>query len=148
MYRPSLERGSPGGPVPIDPREIPVGGYRAVMSPELEVVALFQTQYRIIRLAKLAGALDDGLEDGSHFGRRGRYHPQNIAAPGLIGERLGKVACLCLNLIEQPDVLNGNCRLVGKGGSEFDLLVAERTHLGTCQANHADRYTFAQHWNT
>src|SRR3954452_8019065 len=98
------------------------------MSTDLEIVALFQTQYRIIGLAKLAGALHDGLEDGSHFGRRGRYHPQNVAAPSLVGESLREIARLRLQLIEQPDVFDGDHCLVSEGGYKLYLLVRKPPH--------------------
>src|SRR5437763_2958460 len=113
------------------------------MSTELEIVALFQTQYRIIGLAKLAGALDDGLEDGSHFGRRGRYHPQNIAAPSLVGESLREIAGPGLHLIEQPYVFDGDHRLVGESGYKLDLLVREPPHRFPGQHDNSDRNSYS-----
>ena len=66
---------------------------------------------------------------------------------GLVGECFGQVAGLRLNLVEQPDVLDGDHRLVGKGRDQFDLLVGEWTHFRARQGNYADRYAFAQHRN-
>src|SRR2546421_4053648 len=117
------------------------------MSTELEIVALFQTQYRIVGLAKLAGALDDGLEDGSHFGRRGRDHPQDIAAASLVGESLRKIARLRLHLVEQPDVFDGDHRLVGESGYKLDLLVREPPHRFAGQHDNSDRNSFSHERN-
>src|SRR3954449_7965422 len=113
------------------------------MSTELEIIAIFQTQDRIIGIAKLAGALDDCLEDGSHFGRRGRYHPQNIAAPSLVGESLREIARLRLQLIEQPDVFDGDHRLVSESGYKLDLLVREPPHRFPSQHDNSDRNSFS-----
>src|SRR5258705_8414566 len=78
-----------------------------------QAVAILEEHDGIEGIAKLAGALDNGLENRPDIGRRRGDHPQDIAAPGLIDQRVGEVAGLCLYLIEQPDVLNGDGRLVG-----------------------------------
>ena len=55
---------------------------------------------------------------------------QDVGAPGLVGQRLGEVAGLRLHLVEQPDVLDGDHRLVGKCRDQFDLLVGEWARFG------------------
>jgi hypothetical protein len=42
--------------------------------------------------------------------------------------KLSGVAVFLLNFVEQPHVLDGNHRLVGEDGQEFNLLVCERPH--------------------
>src|SRR5262245_53447555 len=46
----------------------------------------------------------------------------------LVFARLLQLAVLVLNFVEQPHVIDGDHRLVGKGGQEFNLLVCERLH--------------------
>src|SRR5436190_4666588 len=41
---------------------------------------------------------------------------------------LGELAALFLNFIKQPHVLDGNHRLIGEGGRDFDVLVDERPY--------------------
>jgi hypothetical protein len=48
-----------------------------------------------------------------------------------------------LHLIEQADVLDGNCGLICECGGQFDLLVHEGPRFGASQYNDADWYTFA-----
>ena len=88
--------------------------YRPMMRTWLKVVTDLETHDRVIGAAKFAGALDNGLEHRSNIGRRGCDHAEDVAAAGLVYKCLGQVACLGLNLIEQPDILDGDHRLVGK----------------------------------
>ena len=117
------------------------------MRADPQVFAVLQQHGRIISIAKLAGALDNGIENRPDIGRRGRDHVEDVAAPGLIGQRLGKIAGLRLHLVEQPGVLDGDRSLVGKSRDQFDLLVGERPRFGARQTNYADRHTVAQHRN-
>ena len=55
---------------------------------------------------------------------------QDIGAAGLVSQRLGQVAGLCLHLVEQPYVLDGDRCLVGKCRDQFDLLVGEWARFG------------------
>ena len=57
---------------------------------------------------------------------------------------LGELPALVLNFIEQPHVLDGDYRLVGKCGRQLDLLVGERTHLRARQRQHADRHAITE----
>ena len=60
---------------------------------------------------------------------------------------LASASCRLLSWIsfEQPHVLDGYCRLVGEGGNELDLFVAERPHRVAHQSENADRRALAQH---
>ena len=49
-----------------------------------------------------------------------------------------------LDLLEQPRVLDGDHRLIGKGGHEFDLLRRERLHLVSREKDGADQCAFPQ----
>ena len=61
--------------------------------------------------------------------------------------RLFKLAALVLDFVEQPDVLDGDCCLVGKGRNQLDLLVGERLYFRARQGQHTDRHALAQHGN-
>ena len=98
------------------------------MRADAQVVAILQDHDGIIGLAKLAGTLDDGLEHRPDIGRRGRDHAEDVGAAGLVGQRLREVAGLRLHLVEQPDVLDRDHRLIGERGEQCDLLVGEGAH--------------------
>src|SRR5215510_10118067 len=51
---------------------------------------------------------------------------------------ISRLAALVLDFLEQADVLDGYCRLVGKGGDKRNLLIGERAHLGAGQGEHAN----------
>jgi hypothetical protein len=92
------------------------------------------------------------VEDGRAVGR---LYEDRHSSPALrwfwsitvyVNPKLGMA--LVLDFVEKSHVLDGYCRLVGKGGDEFNLLVSERAHLGAGQGEHADRDAFAQHGNS
>src|SRR5262245_58130264 len=58
-----------------------------------------------------------------------------------------QVAVPCLQLLEQPHVLDGNDGLVGEGCHQLDLLVGERLRLGFQEGNDAKERALTQHWD-
>src|SRR5262249_40988351 len=81
------------------------------------------------RLAQRARAGRDGVEDWLDIRRRATDHPQDLTGRRLLLQRLGQLAVPRLQLLEQPDVLDGDDRLGGEGLEERDLLVGERSPL-------------------
>jgi hypothetical protein len=53
----------------------------------------------------------------------------------------------CLQLGEQPHVLDGDHRLVGEGLEERDLLRRERPWLDTSNVDRANNTALAEHWH-
>src|SRR5271169_5069889 len=99
------ERTSRCGPV-ADWYFIETRRYRAVMRAQTQIVAVPQAYNGIVGLAKLAGTVDNGLENRPDIGWRGCDHAEDVAAAGLVGQRLREVAGLRLNLLEQADILD------------------------------------------
>ena len=62
-------------------------------------------------------------------------------------ERRGKFPGARLHLVEQPDVLDRDHRLVGEGLHQFDLALRERAGLRTRDHDHADNGAIARHRN-
>src|SRR5262249_5180385 len=81
---------------------------------------------------------DNGIERGAqlmaHVGEELR----------LVLARLGKLAALVLNFVEQPHVLDRDACLVGKRRRQLDLLVGEGAHGATEQEKNADWHSFSQ----
>ena len=112
-----------------------------------QVVAVFQEHDGIIGLAKLAGALDNGVENRPDIGRRGSDHPEDVAAPGLVSQSLREVARLRLHFVEQTDIADRDYGLIGESLQQADLFIAERLNCGAAQHNGADALVFAQQWH-
>ena len=69
MDRHPIDDGAPRDPMPVNRPFLQIDRYRSVMRAEAQVLAVFQEHEGVIGIAKLAGTLDDGLEDGPDIGR-------------------------------------------------------------------------------
>ena len=95
-----------------------------VMRDQVDQLAVEPEDVAKSRAAEPHRALGDRVEDRLDIGRRARS-PQDLARRRLLLERFGEVAVARLQLLEQPDVLDGDDRLVGEGLEQRDLLVRE-----------------------
>ena len=84
---------------------------------------------------------------GGELAERGKFLglDQAVLRSAQFFQRARKLSRAGPKLLEQPYVLDGDRRLVGKGSDQFDLLVGERPHLGAGQREYADRHTIAHH---
>ena len=55
-------------------------------------------------------------------------HLEDFRGGGLLLERLAQLLGPCLHLLEQPDVVDCDHRLVGEGIDQLDLLRRKKTH--------------------
>jgi hypothetical protein len=65
----------------------------------------------------------------------------------LLFECRSQVTVARLQLLEQPDILDRNDRLVGEGLEERDLSVRERSGLAPRDVDHPEYPSVPQHWN-
>src|SRR5712691_1537725 len=72
-------------------------------------------------VAQPHGASDDRVEDRLHVGLRSADDAQDLGRRRLLFQRFGEVSVADLELLEEPDVLDGDDRLVGEGLEEGDL---------------------------
>ena len=79
----------------------------------------------MVSSAQPNGAANDRVEDGLNFGLRLADDSQDLAGRGLLVQRHGKIAIAFLKLREQPDILDGDHRLIGEGLEQGDLRVRE-----------------------
>ena len=82
---------------------------------------------------------DQRVEDRLQVERRAADHLEHIGGRGLLLQGLAEIARCVLHLVEQPDILDRDHRLVGEGGDELDLLLGERLDPLARQHDHADR---------
>src|SRR4029434_1705484 len=71
--------------------------------------------------------------------------PEDVGGGGLTVERIREGTIAPLELREQPDVLDGDDRLVGEGLQERDLPVAEGADLASPQRDRSDRDPIPHH---
>src|SRR5262245_44431257 len=79
--------------------------------------------------------------------RRARDHPQDLRSCRLAIKRLGEVSVAESELREQPDVLDGDDRLVGEGPQEIDLPRGERPGTAARHRHDAHGPTLVEHWH-
>ena len=102
MHRFAIKKGPTGHPTSRDRNTgRPLRQGTAVRS-RPEIAAIFKKYDGIVCLAKLTGAFGNSFEHRANVGRRGSDHLENVAAAGLVGQRLREVARLRLHLVEQP----------------------------------------------
>src|SRR5438046_5674238 len=114
MHRLLFDDRASSGPIPTDRQFCRDYRNRAVMSTCMEVVSQLKTHYGIISPAELACTLNNRLENRFDVGRRRCNYAENVCAPRLIGQGIGKVASLCLHLVKQADVLGRDGGLIGE----------------------------------
>src|SRR5262245_25976230 len=110
--------------------EWPMCGYQA------EHIAVDSKDERIIRAAHSCRILRDGVQYRLDVGRRAADDAQNLARGRLLLERL-------LRLVEQPDILDRDDGLGGKGLQERDVAVGERADRRAPDRDRPDRLALA-----
>src|SRR5262245_38445529 len=119
-------------------------GYRTKMSPWKGTVALSESQHDVVDPTHPCGALDDGVEDWLHVGGRAANDAEHLRCSGLMLKCLTQLRVTFLDLLEQPHVLDGDDRLVGKGFEKRDLLFVERLYLHPPNGNASNRLSFTE----
>ena len=96
------------------------------MSPRNQSVLLAESQQHVINPTNPCGALDDGVEYRLHVRRRAADDAEHLGRCRLMLQGLAQFGVALLHFFEQPDVLNGDHGLGGKGFEQADLLLGER----------------------
>jgi hypothetical protein len=107
----------------------------------VEVFAVVEHQAADRDAAQAARFFEDHVVDGRKVAGRAVDDLQDLGSCGLLLQGLA-------GLGDQPSVLNGNHRLVGKGADELDLPISKRLDPLAPQSNHADHDALAQQWHT
>ena len=80
----------------------------------------------ILRLAQTRCTLRDYIEYWLDIGRRAGDHAENFTRRSLLLQRL-------LEFIKQPNIFDGNDRLVSKSFEELELRRGEGAHFGAAR---------------
>jgi hypothetical protein len=119
-------------------------GYRPMVRRHPKVRTLDAEDHGIDSIAELRRRSRDCFENWLSLGRRARYHPQDLSRGRLLLKRHGEVTVTCLQLLEQPHVLNGDDGLVREGLQEIDLFFREWLNLCASERDHSDCDALAQ----
>ena len=90
-------------------------GYRTKMSPRNQNVSLPESQHHVINPTNPGGALDDGVEDRLHVRGRAADDAEHLGRCRLMLQGLAQFCVALLELLKQPNVLDGDHGLGGEG---------------------------------
>src|SRR5262249_45229041 len=113
------------------------------MSPRNRFVPLVESQHYVINSTNPGSALDNGVKHRLHIRRRATYDAQHLGRCGLMLQRLAQFRIALLDLLEQPDIFDGNDGLRSEGLNQFYLPLAERMDFLAADIECSDRYAFA-----
>src|SRR5215831_3962842 len=151
MDRPAFDNGEASRIITAD-RASRVGqGKGSKPGDKPQRVTLDAADYRVVCSAESSRILGNGIENRLDIGGRLTDDPQNLTRRRLLLQRLahlrmglGERSVLLLQFSKEPDVLDGDDRLVGEGLEERDLRVREWLHFGSADDDRTDRYPFAE----
>src|SRR6476469_6271706 len=103
-------------------------GYGTNMSPHDHGIPLNESQHYVIDSTHPGGALDDGVEHRLHVRRRAADDSEHLGGCRLMLHGFAQFCVALLNLVEQPNVFDGDYRLVRKCFDEVNLPLCERFH--------------------
>src|SRR5262245_1215504 len=109
--------------------------YGTEVSPRNHNVAFAEPQQHVINPANLGRALDDCIKHRLHVRGRSADDAEYFGSCSLMLQSLAQFCVPFLDLFEEPDIFDGNHRLIGEGFEERDLLVSERSDLGPTNMN-------------
>src|SRR5262249_48524536 len=118
-------------------------GYGTKMSPPNQTVPLAESQHHVINPTNPGRALNDGIKDRLHVRRRTTDDPKHLGRCSLMLQCLAQFCVALLDLLEQPDIFDGDYGLVGEGFEELDLLFREGADYSTTNDDDADRLVLA-----
>src|SRR5215510_6812767 len=116
------------------------------MCPRNEGVPLAKSQAQVIDSANAGCALDNGVEHRLDVGRRAADDAEYLGCRCLMLQRLTQFCVALLQFLEQPDILDGDDSLSGKGFKQFDLLLGERSYLRSANEDGSDRSPLPKQW--
>ena len=114
------------------------------MSPQNQSVPLAESQHHVIDPTNPGGALDDGVEDRLHVRRRAADDAEHLGRCRLMLQRLAQFRVAFLQFFEQPDVLDGDHRLIGEGFYQLNLPLRKRLYKIAPDCNRSDWGSLSQ----
>src|SRR6266545_1835245 len=150
MDRPPLERRTPDERFPpwrdrMAPDVLGELGCRSMGYREAIDVSVLPEDEPLVCAAEARRILDERLQHRLKVERRPADDLEYFARRRLLLERLAELGIPRLQLLEQPDVLDGDNSLAREGTQEGNLLVAERPDLAAVDHDRAHDGAFLHH---
>ena len=108
------------------------------MSPRNHSVSLVESQQYVINPTNPRRALDNGVEHRLHVRGRAADDAEHLGRCRLMLQGFAQFCVALLEFFEQPDVLDGDHGLIGKGFKKRDLFIGKRTRFSTTKYNDPD----------
>ncbi len=105
---------------------------------ELSIAAIDGAEHA---LTELSGVFDDRFEHWLRIEGRPADDVKHFRSGGLLRQRFAQ-------LVEQASILNGDQRLIGKGGHQLDLFRCKRLRHLFCYEDHSDYVPLVQQRGT
>src|SRR5262245_29944994 len=113
------------------------------MSARNHYVSVAEAQHHVINSTNPGGALNDGVEYGLHVSRRTADDAEHFGRRRLMLQSFPQFCVALLDLLEQPDILDGDHGLIGKSFKESNLFFRERTDFSPSDIDTSDRNSFS-----
>src|SRR5262249_44818749 len=94
-------------------------------------------------IAQPCSATSNSVEYWLNVGRRAADYVEHLGGRHLVFELLCQFARACLHFVEQPHVLDGDHRLIGKGLGKLDLLRRIWPGFGSPDSQHTNQNSLA-----
>src|SRR5215475_10387964 len=120
------------------------GGYGTKMRPRNHHVHLAEPQQHVIDTTNPRRALDYRVEHRLDVRGRAADDAKHLSGSGLMLQRLAQFGIALLQLFEEPDILDGDHRLVGEGRDQRNLLISERPDRLSPDHDHSNGDTFPE----
>src|SRR5688572_6308498 len=88
--------------------------YRTKMSPQNHSIAFAESQHHVINSTNLSSARHNRIEHRLHISRRAADDAEHFGSRCLMLQGLAQFRVALLDLLKQPDVFDGDGRLVSK----------------------------------
>src|SRR5262249_39978051 len=118
-------------------------GHGTKMSAPSHNVALAEMQDHVINPTNPGGTLNDGIEHRLHVGGRATDDTKHLGRCRPMLQRLSQLCIALLDLLEQPNVFNGDHSLIGERFKKCDLFFGKRINNDTANEDNPNRNTFA-----
>src|SRR5262245_31007208 len=119
-------------------------GQRTEMRPRNEIVALAEPQAQVIDFANPSGALDDGVKNRLHVGRRAADDAEHLCRRRLMLQMLSQCCIALLKLREQAYIFDRDNGLACEGLEQSDLLFAKGSNFYSTNQHDPDGSGFPQ----
>src|SRR5262249_14555727 len=124
-----------------------VRGHGTEMSHRNQSVVLIEPQHHVINPTNPRRALNDGVQNRLHVRGRAADDTEHLGGCCLMLQGLPQFCIALLDLLEQPNVLYSDDRLISKSFEKLNLPFSERPYFGPADHNGSNSETVSKEWS-